>query len=171
MIAQIASPDDSSNIIGDLQIIVPRASLSGNFTISLKADGVASTAIDMRALAYRDPSGTIGGCSDTEYYAKVIEKIDDALWYSSVTGISILGGNRSIAHPSTLQLAVRAVTSEGYVFTPPMSGLTFSSGTVGTATIGTNTGLISTVASGTSLIGVTITALPAIDSSFTLTVT
>ena len=170
MSAQLASPDSASNIIGELQVVIPKASLSGNFTINLKADGVASTQVEMRALAYRDPSGT-GGCSNADYYAKVTEIVTTALWYDNVVSLAILGGDRSIAHPNTLQLSVRAITSDGLVFTPPMSGLIFSSGTVGTATIGASTGLITTVAAGTTLIGVTITSKTSIDASFTLTVT
>jgi hypothetical protein len=38
--AQMFSPDETNNLIGELQIIVPRAQLTGNFTLNLKMDGV-----------------------------------------------------------------------------------------------------------------------------------
>lgn len=169
MTARLASPDVSSTILGELQVLIPKASLDGNFSINLKADSVSTTAVNMKALAYRDPLGT-GGCTNADYYARVTEIISSALWYSTVTGISILGGDRNLTHPGTLQLAVRVVTSDGLVFTPPMADLTFSSSVPAKATIGANTGLITSVATGATVISVTITAATSIDSSFTLTV-
>ena len=170
MSAILASPDVSSTILGELQVIVPKFSLSGNFMINLKADSVATTPVDGRALAYRDPTGT-GGCSESDYFAKIIEIVTSANWYDDVVGLSILGDDtRSLAHPGTLQLSVRAVTSQGYVFTPINSGLTYASSVVGKATINSS-GLITTVATGATTISATITAKNTIGASFVLNVT
>lgn len=169
MYAQLSSPDVSSTVLGELQIVVPRASLSGNFSISLKMDTVSTTSIDMKALAYRDPSGS-GGCSTVDYFAKVTEIVTSAVWSDDVVGISILGDNiRALTHPATLQLSVRAVTSQGYVFTPPYADLTFASSTGGTATVN-SAGLVTTVASGATTISATITAKNTIGSAFVLNV-
>ena len=169
MSAQLASPDDSANIIGTLQVICPKCTLDGNFTISLKADGVASTAVTLEALAFRDPAGE-GGCDDEDYYAKVIEVIDSANWYDDVVGLSILGGDISLAHPTTRQLSVRAIPSVGYAFTPPVADLTFASSSTGDFTINSS-GLITTVSTGSGIASVTITAKPTIDANINVTVT
>ncbi len=52
--AQLNSSDVSTNKIGELQIIVPRATLTGNFNLALKTDGVSSTPLSAMALASQD---------------------------------------------------------------------------------------------------------------------
>lgn len=54
MRASLNSGDESSNQIGEIQIIVYRATLSGAFTLSMKADGVSQTPLSAMALAYSD---------------------------------------------------------------------------------------------------------------------
>lgn len=83
--AQLASPDESANIIGRIQVIVPKATLTGNFNINLKMDGVSSTQIELRALAFRDPNGS-GGCTNQDYFSKILEIVDSANWYDNVIG-------------------------------------------------------------------------------------
>ncbi len=172
MSAIIASPDVSSTVLGELQVIIPKFSLSGNYMINLKADSVSTSPVDGKALAYRDPSGTSGGCTDSDYFAKVIEIITNANWYDDVVGLSILGDDaRSIVNGgATLQLSLRAVTSQGYVFTPINSGITYASSVGAKATIDAN-GLITSAAAGVTTISATITAKPTVGSAFILTVT
>jgi len=169
MSAIIASPDVSSTVLGELQVIIPKFSLSGNFMINLKADTVSTSPVDGKALAYRDPSGS-GGCTESDYFAKIIEIITNANWYDDVIGLTFLGDNvRALTHPSTLQTSLRAVTSQGYTFTPISSGITYASTTGATATIN-SAGLISTVASGATTISATITAKNTIGTAFVLNV-
>ncbi len=169
MRAQLASPDVTSTILGELQIIIPKASLSGNFSISLKMDTVSTTSIEMKALAYLDPAGS-GGCSTVPYFAKVTEIISSANWYDSVIGLSFLGDDaRNLTHPGTLQTVLKAVTSDGYVFTPPSADITYASSVTGKATINSS-GLITTVATGVTNISATITAKNTIGTAFVLTV-
>jgi hypothetical protein len=166
MVAQLASSDASTNIIGEVQIEVPKGSLTGAFTISLTPDGVASTPLAVRALAANE---AWAGCTTQATYAKIDEIIYNTNWYDNVVGISIEGGDFSLTHPSTKQLIVRAIPLTGAAFIPPTSGLTFSSATVGTATISAS-GLVTSVAAGTSLLKVTITAKTAIDANVVVTV-
>ncbi len=169
MVAQLASPDVSSTILGQLQIVIPKASMSGNFQINLKADAVSTTSVDMKALAYRDPAGT-GGCSNSDYFCKVTEIITNANWYDSVIALSFIGDDaRNLTHPGTLQTSLRAITSDGYVFIPPNADITYASSVTGKATINSS-GLISTVATGVTNISATITAKNTVGTAFVLTV-
>jgi hypothetical protein len=168
--AQLASSDEATNIVGKLQIIVPRATMTGNFTINLKMDSVATTPVELRALAFRDPLGS-GGCSNSDYYAKLIEVIDNATWYSNLIGLSILGGDFSLGTTlGTRQLSVRAIPANGAAFTPPAADLTWTSGTPGKATVSLHGGLVTGVANGSSLISVTVTSATQFDASVTVSV-
>ena len=166
LVAQLASSDSSTNIIGEVQIEVPRASMTGAFTISLTPDGVASTPLAVRALA---SAQTFAGCTSTNVYAKINEVIYNTNWYDNVVGLSIEGGDFALTHPATRQLVVRAIPVTGAAFIPPVADLTFSSGTVGTATISA-AGLVTTVAAGTSLLKVTITSKATVDANVVVTV-
>lgn len=54
MRASLNSGDESSNQIGEIQIIVYKATLSGAFTLSMTSDGVSQTPLSAMALAYTD---------------------------------------------------------------------------------------------------------------------
>lgn len=169
MEAQLAETSDtSSNIVGSVQIIIPQAQVSGAFSLSMTADGVASTPLTVRALSYVDT--TTGACTNDAYLAKIIEIVDGADWWDNIRAIAIAGGDFTIAHPGTEQLTVYAIPTEGAAFIPPVADLTFASGTVGTATIDAN-GLVTSVAAGTTLISVTVTSATSYDSKVTCTVT
>lgn len=164
LVAQLASSDVSTNIIGEVQIEVPRGSLTGAFTISLTPDGVASTPLAVRALASND---SFLGCSSAPTYAKINEIIYNTNWYDNVVGLSIEGGDFTIAS-GTRQLIVRAIPSSGASFIPPTADLTFSSSVTADATI-SSSGLVTWVSSGSTLLHVTITAKTSVDASVTAT--
>lgn len=166
LVAQLASSDSSTNIIGEVQIEVAKATLNGAFTISLTPDGVASTPLVARALA---ANAAWAGCSADPTYAKINEVIYNTNWYDNVIALSIEGGDFALVDPATKQLVVRAIPQSGSAFIPPVADLTFSSATVGTATIN-SAGLVTTVAAGTSLLKASITAKPAIDANVVVTV-
>lgn len=165
LVAQLASSDASTNIIGEVQIEIPRATLNGAFTISLTPDGVASTPMVARALASND---LIAGCDSDPTYAKINEILYNTNWYDNVIALSIEGGDFALTTGQTKQLVVRAIPTNGAAFIPPVADLTFSSGTVGTATISAG-GLVSFVAAGTSLLKATITSKTSIDANVVVT--
>lgn len=169
MEAQLNSSDQSTNKIGVVQVVINKCQLSGSFTLNLKADGVSQTPLSGMALAYTDTESA--ACTSEPVYAKIIEILDSTNWYDDVVGLSIEGGDFALVHPDTKTIVVYAIKSNGDApFIPPVADLTFSSGTVGTATIGLHTGLVTTVASGTTLLGVYITDKTAVEASATLTV-
>lgn len=165
LVAQLASSEGSTNIIGEVQIEVARATLSGAFTISLTPDGVASTPLMARALASND---VWTGCSSEPTYAKINEIIYSANWYDNVIALAIEGGDFALDTGETKQLVVRAIPSSGASFIPPTADLTFSSSVTADATVSSG-GLVTYVSSGSSLITASITAVPSIDASVTVT--
>ena len=56
-------------------------------------------------------------------------------------------------------------------FMPPVADLTFSSGTTTVATVGTNTGIVTRIGNGTSLLHVYITSKTAIEDNCIVTAT
>ena len=57
MEAQLCSSDSTTNQIGVVQVIVPKASMTGQFTLSMTADGVSQTPLTIRALASTQNAG------------------------------------------------------------------------------------------------------------------
>lgn len=170
MEAQLNSSDTSTNKVGIVQIIVPRFSLSGAFTLSLASDGVSNTPLSGMAFAYNDAE--TASCTSAPVYAKVIEILDNANWYDDVVGLAIEGGDFSLATTlGTKTLVVYAVKNNGDApFVVDNADLSFTSVTTAKATAGLHTGLITGVAAGTSLINVVITAKTSIEASCTVTV-
>ena len=164
----LVSTASTTNRIGVVQINVPTATLTGAFSLAMKSDGVSTTPLELRALASNDL--TSAACSNVPVLAKIVEILDSANWYDNLIGLSIQGGDITLTHPSTKTVTVYAIPLVGAAFIPPVADLSFTSGTTGTATIGLHTGVISTVATGTSLIHAWVTAAPQYDAEVTLTV-
>lgn len=174
METQLNSADVSTNRIGIVQIIAPTVTLSGAFTISMKADGVANTPLTASALAYFDPtSGGDQPCSTVPYYARLIEVIDNFNWYDNVIGLSVAGGDFTMGNSATTTLQVWAIPSNGAAFKVSNSELTFSieSGT-SVASVGAHTGLVTAHATNTgdSIINVYITNKSSIETNVIVTV-
>jgi hypothetical protein len=172
MEAPLNSADVVTNQIGKVQFIVYKAVLSGSFTLNLKSDGVSQTPLSAMALSYTDAE--TAACTSAPVYAKIIEVVDAANWYDGVTALAISGGNFGItAATSPKTLVVYAIKPDGISapFVVDNSLLDFTSGTVGTATIGLHTGIVTRVANGTTLITASITAVPTIEAQATCTAT
>jgi len=168
--AQLNSSDSTTNQIGTAQIIIPRAQLTGDFTIKMTPDGVASTPLAATALANTDT--TSAACDAGAYYAKIVEIITSANWYDNVTALAIEGGDFALVHPATVTLHVWAIPSTGLPFLPPVADLTFSSASTAIATVGANTGLVTPAdTGGTSLIKALITSKNTIEANAVATVT
>lgn len=164
MEAQLNSSDVATNKIGTLQIIVPKFSLSGAFTLSLASDGVSNTPLSGMAYAFTDIESA--ACTTDAVYAKIIEVIDNANWYDNVTALAIDGGSfgiTSATSPKTLR--VYAIRPGDAPFLAPNADLDFVSATGAVVTAGLHTGIITYVGNGTSLITASITAASSIEAS------
>ena len=168
MDCQLADSQDSRNIVGSVQIEIPKFSLSGSFSIAMAADGTAQTPLTGRAFASLDAS--TGSCTNVAALGTIKRIINNATWYSDVIALAWEGGNFSLVNGVDKQMVVWAIPSAGAPFKPPFADLTLSSGTVGTATISA-TGLVESVGAGTTLLKATITAKTDIDCTATCTVT
>lgn len=156
----------TSTLVGTVQVEVPRLQLDGSATITLSSTGVSSTPIKGNALA-----SAVAGCSSSGVYATITEVLDSANWYDNINIIAIADDTIAMSHPSTTTLQVWAVPTNGDApFIAPNADLSFTSGTTATCTAGLHTGLITTVASGTSTITVTITSKSSIATTATVTV-
>ena len=156
------SKDNSRSKVGEAIITVFRARITGAFTISMTPDGVASTPLNWRALAY---TNTVTGCaSNRQVYAVIDEVVYDRHWYDDVTALAVVGGDFELAESATQTLDVRAISPTD-AFVPPYEDLTFA----GTDVVVTSAGLVTGSATGGS-VKITITAKPDIDTTVIVTV-
>ena len=168
MDATLASSDSTTNEIGEVQIEVPKASMTGNFTLSMTPDSVSQTPLQVRALATK---GVKGGCDgDRPIYATITEIIYNANWYDNVVALAIEGGDFSLAAEGTKQLRVFAIPTEGAAFLVDNANLTFATSEESKATV-SPTGLVTGVAAGSSTIKATVTDKEEIDANVVVTVT
>lgn len=167
MVGTLASSDATTNKIGTVQIEVPRASMTGAFTLSMTPDAVSQTPLSVRALASNEAAG---GCDGNRpIYATVTEKIDGANWYDNVIALAIKGGDFNLAVDDSVALQVYAIKNDGSAaFLAPISGLTFASSDTSHATVEGN--IVTGVAAGTTTIKATITEVPEIDANVVVTV-
>lgn len=163
--AQLNSADTTSNKIGIVQIIIPRVQLSGAFTISMTADGIANTPLEGTALAYTN-SAAVGCSGAEEIYATITEILDNTNWYDNIIALAIEGGDFNISGATSPKtLSVWAIPEQGGSFKVANNQLTFTSSTPATATVGANSGVVTHVAAGTSDIKAVITAKPEIEAT------
>lgn len=168
MVGTLASSDSTTNQIGTVQIEVPRASMTGAFTLSMTPDAVAQTPLSVRALASTE---TAGGCDGNRpIYATITEKINGAKWYDNVIALAIKGGDFDLKSGDSKTLQVYAIKNDGSAaFLAPVGGLTFTSSETSKATV--EGGIVAGVAVGSSTIKATITEVPEIDANVVVTVT
>lgn len=168
MVGTLASSDSTTNQIGTVQIEVPRASMTGAFTLSMTPDAVAQTPLSVRALASTE---TAGGCDGNRpIYATITEKINGVKWYDNVIALAIKGGDFDLKSGDSKTLQVYAIKNDGSAaFLAPVGGLTFASSETSKATV--EGGIVAGVAAGSSTIKATITEVPEIDANVVVTVT
>lgn len=171
METQLNSADVTTNKIGMVQIIVPRAQLSGAFTISMKSDGVSNTPLTGTALAYTPSATGADACAVDSYYATITEIIDNTNWYDNLLSLSIAGGNFALKVGETKTLTVYAIPYTGSSFKVPNTYLSFSSDATGSATAGAQTGIITGIAAGSAIISASATSASSISGTVIVAVT
>lgn len=164
--AQLCSSDSTTNQIGVVQVIVPKASMTGQFTLSMTADGVSQTPLTIRALA---TTQEVGGCTGGQsIYATIIERLFNTNWYDNVIGLAFEGGDMTMTEGDSKVLTVYAIPNDGSAaFIAPLGDLTLASS--GAAV--TISGNVATAAAeGEATISATITDKPEIDANIIVTV-
>jgi hypothetical protein len=148
--------DNSNNITDQLQIHIPKFQVSGNFTLSLAANGVSTEALDGFALA-----STGATCTEGDTYGTVtwVPVTTTAVNYASIAAtpspvtFSAAGGDQ------TSQLTVLGIRGGLYANTNITTLCSYAKDSGGSAhlSIGASTGLIS-MTSGSSGDVATMTA-------------
>lgn len=166
--AQMFTGDPStvstSTLVGKVLVEVPRLQLDGSATITLSSTGTSSTPIKGNALA-----STVAGYSSSGVYATITEVLNSANWYDNINILAIQDDTITLASGTTT-LQVWAVPTNGDApFIAPVADLTFTSGTTAACTVGAHTGVITYVASGTSVITVVITSKNTVATTATVT--
>ena len=167
MVGTLASSDETTNKIGTVTVDVPRASMTGSFTLSMTSDGVSQTPLSVRALASDTPGS---GCEGNRpVYATITEHINGTNWYDNVIALAIKGGDFDLKVGESVALQVYAIKNDGSAaFLAPISGITFASSETTKATVEGN--IVAGVAAGSSTIKATITEVPEIDANVVVTV-
>ena len=167
--AKLASSDSTTNQIGKVQIEVPKASMTGAFTLNMTPDSVSQTPLSIRVLA--SSASSVGCAANRPVYATISEIIDDANWYDHVIGLSIYGGDFSLEVGATETLSIYAVPGDGSApFLAPVADLTFASSD-DQKVIVSSAGVVTGVAAGSATVKVSITADTTIDANVVVTVT
>lgn len=170
--AQLCSSDATTNRIGTVLIEVPKASMTGAFTLSMTPDSVAQTPLSVRALASEVKTG---GCtSNRAIYATITEILYDTNWYDNVTALAIDGGDFALAAGGTKNLRVFAVPNDGSAsFLVDNTKLTFSSDNtddVSVSPAGVVTAESGATTGNTATIKATITEKDTIDANVVVTI-
>lgn len=172
MEAQLCSSDSTTNRIGTLQVEVPKASMTGAFTLSMTPDSVAQTPLSVRALASQV---NVGGCTaNRPIYATITEILFESNWYDNVIALAVEGGDTTIAAGATKTLKVFAIPNDGSAaFLVKPSLLTFSSDAESVATVDA-TGVVSVPAGAsadaTANIKIAVTNKADVDTTVVITV-
>lgn len=157
----------SSSKVGEVQVEIPNFILAGAQDLSLTSSGASTTALSGNALATFD--GT-EGCNGDGYYGKLKQVVYNKDEFADVQAIVISDSSIDLASTETQTLQVYAVYGSGIA--PKLidnSKLTFTSGTTATATVAT-TGVVTAVATGNSVITVTVTSKTSLVAKCVVTV-
>lgn len=151
--------------IGEVQIDIPRLMLSGAQDISMTMTGAAQTPLTGSALA----SGGTGSCSDDAIYGTIKELIDSANWVNDAWSLAITPADMELTTGETSDLEVYALIRGASPKKVNSADITFTSTTPGTATV-SNSGVVTAVAAGTTLINAVLTSKPTVEAYANVTV-
>lgn len=168
MEAQLCSSDATTNKIGTVQIQVPKASMTGQFTLSMTPDSVAQTPLTVRALA---STTNKGGCEGNQsIYATITEIIDNVNWYDNVVALAIEGGDLTLNTNDTKTIQVFAIPATGAAFLAPSEGITISSSDSTKVNVAGNVITAKATTTTPVIISATINSKPEVDANIQVTV-
>ena len=156
----------SSAKVGELQVTVPKFQFDPNTDIALTSSGHANISLSGNALINYDASCTVGG-----YYAKIVETTTGGDAFATCIAIGVADADVELGVGETETLKVYGFYSDASPSLLDNSLLTFTSGTVGVATVGAHTGLVTGAGVGESIIECTATSKPTLSTMAVATVT
>ena len=164
--------NDSTNYVdaskvGEMTVYIPKYQFDPNTEISLTSGGHATTSLSGNALVNE---GT--GCDSDGWYAKITEEIYGMDEFDNVSNIIVSDAEFELGVGDTTTLEVYKLYTDGR--NPALVSnnglLTFVSETPANATVGANTGLVTGVLAGESVITVVVTANADLDTVARVTV-
>lgn len=164
----------NSSLAGYLYGFYPRVQfIGGDAGINGSQTDATTTSLNFTALAYDELSDEVCsdcGSEDSVYgYLTYVPCGGDEL--SAVKGLAIVGGVLIVGVGDTIQTPVFYYMDNGQLITPAYSDLTFTSAQTSTASVGENTGVITGVAAGNTVVTAKIKANPALTATVNVTVT
>ena len=157
----------SQSLIGELQFEIPRFQFDGAQSYSVSASGTTTSPISGTALINKNPS-----CTNGSYYAKVKEVIYNKGVFDNVTKLLIAesDGDQTIAIAGTDTITVYGVFNDGTdTSTIANSNFTFTSSVPAKATV-SSSGVVTGVATGTTIISVVAVGNPSLTANTQITV-
>lgn len=160
------SVQTSSSVVGKLQVIVPQFQFDPNADLALTSSGHSDVSLGGNALINYSTT-----CTDGGYYAIISETSADGDPFANCIAIGIKDGDVELAVAETETLQVYGFYNDG---TSPSlldnSLLTFTSETPATATVTSNGGVVTAVATGTTVIDVVVTSKTSLATNCVVTV-
>lgn len=155
----------SSSQVGELQTVIPQLQLDPNQDLALTSSGHATTSINGEALVNQN-----GGCNGDGFYAILTETTIGGDPFANCIAIGVADGDIDLSTTHTTEtLKVYGFYNDG---TAPSlldnSLLTFVSGTTAIATVN-SAGVVTRVASGSSVISVTVTSKTSLSTTANVT--
>lgn len=157
----------NSTLQGFLYVIVPRAQFTGDAGVNASQTANATTDYGWTALAYGEDGFSCGSACQASaknlaYYVYV--PCTDL----AITSLAVPGGGISVAVNGTKTIPLYATYEDGSVGVPDYSKLTFTSGTTSTATV--SNGIVTGVATGSSVISIVVTGNTSVSTTCDVTV-
>jgi hypothetical protein len=156
----------SSAKVGELQVIVPKFQFDPNTDMALTSSGHANISLSGNALINYDASCTVGG-----YYAKIVETTTGGDAFTNCIAIGIADADVELSVGDTETLKVYGFYNDASPSLLDNSLLTFTSDTVGVATAGAHTGLITGIGVGNAIVSVIATSKPTLSTMAVVEVT
>lgn len=157
--------DANTTKIGEVQIDIPRLMLSGAQDITMNMTGAAQTPLTGSALATSETEG----CGDEAIYGTIKEIINGADWINDATALALTPPDMELTVGEKETITVYALIRGASPKKVNATDLTFTSGTPATATV-SNSGEVTGVVVGTTLINVVLTKKPTVEGYANVTV-
>lgn len=135
----IASNASETVKVGRLVTDIPRLQMDGNQTLSLDSSSAATISLTGSALAV--VSGD--NCEEDAFYGTMTEEIFGQTWQDNVVALAIENGELEMTQGEEETLVVRVVYGNGMASERKAnSNFTFTTSAQGTASVGSNTGVV-----------------------------
>ena len=152
--------------VGELQFEIPNCQFVGAQSFSISSSGASTSPIGINAMVTYT-----GSCNGVGYYALAKEVITNKDPLANVVKIAVMDGDIDLSASYTTEtIQIFGQYNDGTAISKLNNSLfSFSSGTVGTCTVGATTGIVTRVAAGTSVISITCPTKTSLETNCVVT--